>query len=104
MDKIIYYSDGSDEFCHEIDHWEQHLEDAELNSIKLIEMKQDKKEPTRFCTLYREFLHGGECGVNECGDYSPQNGLRGKCTFKTFCLTETENKIIITTDTKFKED
>ena len=102
MAKIIFYSrDANDEVCYDIDYWYQYLEDAEINSLELIEMEFDKKNSTRWCTFHQEFLDGGECGKLECGEYSPQNGNRGKCVFKKYTLKETEKRITITTDTKF---
>lgn len=101
--KIIYYSDGNNEICYDIDYWHQHLEDEEINSMELIEMKEDKKNHMRFCSYYSEFLDGDECGKH-CAAYEPQNGVKGKCRYKAYTLTETENKITITTNTDFGKE
>jgi len=103
MAKITYYSDGDDEICYDMDHWYQKLEDDEVNSMEIIEMKEDKSIGERWCTLHLSPIDNGECSKAMCGvDYVSQNGVRGKCIYKTFCLAETENKITITTDTKFE--
>ena len=93
----IYYSNGNDELCHDIDYWYQDLEDRGINSMELTEMKFDKKNCTKFCTLHQELLDGGECGAQECEEYAPANGSRGRCTFKSHTLEETKKKITITT-------
>ena len=101
--KTIFYSGDDDGLCYDIDHWYQHLEDEEINSMEIIEMEFDKDSGMRFCTLESEFIDEGVCGKSHCGkDYVPQNGVRGKCIHKSFTLKETKNKITITTDTEFE--
>lgn len=96
MKKDILYSDGADEICYPLEHWEMWLEDEEIDELELEEMKEDKTNGIRWCTYYAEFLEGsGTCG-RHCSDYFPQNGVKGKCKFKTFTLAGTGNKFILT--------
>jgi glutaredoxin-related protein len=65
MDKIIFYSNGSDELCYDLEYWENELdeflseEENTIDFIELEEMKYDKhKYATKWCTLHQEFLDG----------------------------------------------
>lgn len=99
MSEQILYSNGSDEICYDLDYWEQYIEDEEIDSLELEEMKQDKqKYATRWCTYYGNFLDGDECGKAECKVYEPLNGSRGKCKFKTYSLVGTSKKFTLTKD------
>lgn len=100
MSKITYYSDDCEEFCQQLDYYEEKLEELKdeddfIGYIELEEMKIDKKAE-RFCTLFCEFLDDGDCGVKACKKYIPKNGLKGKCVYKTFSLTGTGKKFRLT--------
>lgn len=96
MSKPLYYSDGSDEICQELDYWQDYINNEEIDSLELIEMEEDKDNQVRWCSFYADFLENGdECGKH-CPSYIPQNGVNGKCKYKHYTLKETKNKIIIT--------
>jgi len=103
--KDIYYSDGCDEIIYELSHWEDELyeliseEENTIDFIELEEMKPMKGEgDARWCTYHLGLLENGECGKLECGDYEPQNGVKGKCRFKTFAYEGTGIKFKLSKD------
>jgi hypothetical protein len=102
---ITYYSNGSDEIVHELDHYEDELyelmseEENVIDFIELEEMELMKgKFDQRWCTYYVCPISNGDCGKSQCGEYEPSNGRRGKCRYKTFAYECTGKKFVLSKD------
>ena len=79
MSEKLYFEKGNQDKCYPLSHFKKAMEVDGINEMTLFEAKRYLDNVYFWCKHHSEFAEKGQCGVDWCSGYRPNNGKNGRC-------------------------
>jgi len=90
MKRVKYYfvdepiAELDDEHCYTKEIILAAMREAGISELKVYTTKKDDIPDYFYCKAVQDIANKGECGNNQCYDYTPRNGKNGICKYYGF--------------------